>query len=116
VTVVALLVLAAGAISRHPLAWGPATIGLCLISASLLLSRHRCVRNVSGLVYAAGTEAGLEPVPAAGAIAASSGNVAAAAAAAGSLRVAGVRSAGLDVKLPHGEPQPQGDEAPAMAY
>jgi glycosyltransferase involved in cell wall biosynthesis len=110
VTFVALLVLAAGAISRHPLAWGPATIGLCLIFASLLLSRRRCVRNVSGLVYTAGTEAGLEPVPAAGAIAPAGGN-----AAAGSLRVAGIRSAGLDVKLPHREPQPQGDETPAMA-
>jgi glycosyltransferase involved in cell wall biosynthesis len=58
----ALLTLAAGATNGSAWAWGPAALGTALVFVSLLFSRRRCVRNLSRLVYAAGLQAGLEPV------------------------------------------------------
>jgi glycosyltransferase involved in cell wall biosynthesis len=106
VTFAALLVLAAGAISRHPWAWGAAGLGTALVFVSMLLSRYRCGRNVSRLVYDAGIEAGLEPVTVPAADVASVEP-------AGSHSAAGVR---LMLHTKPSGTEPQTDEAPAMAY
>jgi glycosyltransferase involved in cell wall biosynthesis len=135
VTSAVLALLAASAAVRHPLAWGPAALGASLVFASILLSRRRCARNVSRLVHAAGMEAGLKPVTAAGAagdpaVQPSGGRRAVDVRIAVDSRTCDVplafvgggggggdgdaeRSAGCAGELSRDEPQ--GDEAPAMA-